>query len=201
MSNLENHINRNLKEKINDDFLKLLDSKYLYHNMHHTERVIKSAIKIGSDYDLKDSEWKVLLSACLLHDYGFIKSHVNHEEIGAELSESILNDYGYSNEEISSVQSLILITKAIAIPNNDLEAIIRDSDLEYLGSNDFEYISEKLKEEWLLCGVVSSESEFYQLQLDFLINHQFHTEFMRKNGKKLKEKNLRYAHEMMKSHN
>ena len=201
MSNLENHINRNLKEKINDDFLKLLDSKYLYHNLHHTERVIKSAIKIGSDYDLKDSEWKVLLTACLLHDYGFIKSHVNHEEIGAELSESILNDYGYSKEEISSVQSLILITKAIAIPNNDLEAIIRDSDLEYLGSNDFEYISEKLKEEWLLCGVVSSESEFYQLQLDFLINHQFHTEFMRKNGKKLKEKNLRYAHEMMKSHN
>tara|TARA_B100000287_G_scaffold200104_1_gene189006 strand:- start:380 stop:985 length:606 start_codon:yes stop_codon:yes gene_type:complete len=201
MSNLENHINLNLKEKINDDFLKLLDSKYLYHNLHHTERVIKSAIKIGSDYDLKDSEWKVLLTACLLHDYGFIKSHVNHEEIGAELSESILKDYGYSNKEISSVQSLILITKAIAIPNNDLEAIIRDSDLEYLGSNDFEYISEKLKEEWLLCGVVSSESEFYQLQLDFLINHQFHTEFMRKNGKKLKEKNLRYAHEMMKSHN
>mgnify|MGYP001267129454 FL=1 len=201
MSNLENHINLNLKEKINDDFLKLLDSKYLYHNLHHTERVIKSAIKIGSDYDLKDSEWKVLLTACLLHDYGFIKSHVNHEEIGAELSESILKDYGYSNKEISSVQSLILITKAIAIPNNNLEAIIRDSDLEYLGSNDFEYISEKLKEEWLLCGVVSSESEFYQLQLDFLINHQFHTEFMRKNGKKLKEKNLRYAHEMMKSHN
>ena len=201
MSNLENHINLNLKEKINDDFLKLLDSKYLYHNLHHTERVIKSAIKIGSDYDLNDSEWKVLLTACLLHDYGFIKSHVDHEEIGAELSESILNDYGYSNKEISSVQSLILITKAIAIPNNDLEAIIRDSDLEYLGSNDFEYISEKLKEEWLLCGVVSSESEFYQLQLDFLINHQFHTEFMRKNGKKLKEKNLRYAHEMMKSHN
>ena len=201
MSNLENHINRNLKEKINDDFLKLLDSKYLYHNLHHTERVIKSAIKIGSDYDLKDSEWKVLLTACLLHDYGFIKSHVDHEEIGAELSESILKDYGYSKEEISSVQSLILITKAIAIPNNNLEAIIRDSDLEYLGSNDFEYISEKLKEEWLLCGVVSSESEFYQLQLDFLINHQFHTEFMRKNGKKLKEKNLRYAHEMMKSHN
>ena len=201
MSNLENHINRKLKEKINDNFHKLLDSKYLYHNLHHTERVIRSAIKIGSNYDLKDSEWKVLLTACLLHDYGFIKSHVDHEEIGAELSESILKDYGYSNEEISSVQSLILITKAIAIPNNDLEAIIRDSDLEYLGSNDFEFISEKLKEEWLLCGVVSSESEFYQLQLDFLINHQFHTEFMRKNGKKLKEKNLRYAHEMMKSHN
>ena len=167
MRSLENHIDLNLKQKINDDFHNLLDPKYLYHNLSHTERVIKSAIKIGSNYELSDSEWKVLLTACLLHDYGFIKSHVDHEEIGAELSESILKDYGYSKEEISSVQSLILITKAIAIPNNNLEAIIRDSDLEYLGSNDFEYISEKLKEEWLLCGVVSSESEFYQLQLDF----------------------------------
>ena len=34
------------------------------------------------------------------------------------------------------------------------------------------------------------DKDFYEIQLDFLINHQFHTEFMRKNGKKLKEKNL-----------
>tara|TARA_Y100000994_G_scaffold222270_1_gene202408 strand:- start:221 stop:826 length:606 start_codon:yes stop_codon:yes gene_type:complete len=200
MSTLDNHIDPKLKQKINNDFLKHLDPKYLYHNLHHTQRVIKSAIKIGSKYELSSNEWKLLLTACLLHDYGFIKSHINHEEIGAKLAESILSEYGYSIEEISSVQSLILITKAIAIPNNDLEAIIRDSDLEYLGSNDFENISEKLKEEWLLCGVVSSDKDFYKIQLDFLINHQFHTKFMRKTGKKLKEKNLRYAHEMMKSH-
>ena len=192
MSALDNHIDPKLKQKINNDFLKYLDPKYLYHNLHHTRRVIKSAIKIGLKYDLSSNEWKLLLTACLLHDYGFIKSHINHEEIGAKLAESILSEYGYSKEEISSVQSLILITKAIAIPNNDLEAIIRDSDLEN--------ISEKLKEEWLLCGVVSSDKDFYEIQLDFLINHQFHTEFMRKNGKKLKEKNLRYAHEMMRLH-
>lgn len=199
MKEIEKHINPELKEKIFDDLSKKLDPKYLYHNLSHTERVIKSAIKIGSDYELSDSDWKILLTACLLHDFGFIKTHIDHEEIGAKLSKSILSEYGYSSQEISSVQSLILITKAIEIPNNDLEAIIRDSDLEYLGSNDFENISEKLKDEWLLCEVVSSDKEFYQLQFDFLINHQFHTEFMRKNGRKLKDKNLRYAHEMMKS--
>tara|TARA_B100002051_G_scaffold274325_2_gene315190 strand:- start:629 stop:1237 length:609 start_codon:yes stop_codon:yes gene_type:complete len=198
MSSLESHIDPKLKQKINNDFLKYLDSKYLYHNLHHTQRVIKSAIKIGSYYDLSSNEWKILLTACLLHDYGFIKSHVNHEEIGAELAESILKNHNYNNNEISSVQSLILVTKAISIPNNNLESIIRDSDLEYLGSNDFQKISEYLREEWLLCGVVSNDKEFYKLQFDFLINHQFHTDFMRKNGKKLKEKNLRYAHEMMK---
>ena len=117
----------------------------------------------------------------------FIKSHINHEETGAEIAGSILIEYGYNQDEINSIKSLILVTKAIAIPNNNLESIIRDSDLEYLGSNDFERISEILKKEWLQCGVVSSEEQFYKIQLDFLINHQFHTEYMRKKGKKLNE--------------
>ena len=191
-------INLKLREKIHKDFSEKLDKKYHYHNLDHTKRVVKSAIKIGASYDLSDEQWKVLLTACLLHDFGFIKSHINHEETGADIAGSILTEYGYNHEEIISVKSLILVTEAIAIPNNKLESIIRDSDLEYLGSNDFEKISEKLKDEWLVCDVVSSEEEFYKLQLDFLINHQFHTEYMRKKGKELKNKNIRYAHQMVK---
>ena len=191
-------INSKLREKIYNDFSEKLDEKYLYHNLDHTKRVVKSAIKIGDSYELSDDQWKVLLTACLLHDFGFIKSHINHEETGAEIARSILTEYDYNNDQIKSVQSLILVTKAIAIPNNKLESIIRDADLEYLGSNDFEVISEKLKEEWLICDVVTSSEEFYKLQLDFIINHQFHTEYMRKKGKKLKDKNIRYAHDMIK---
>ena len=198
MINQEAIINLKLRERIHKDFSEKLDQKYLYHNLEHTKRVIKSAIKIGASYDLSDDQWKVLLTACLLHDFGFIKSHINHEETGAEIAGSILTEYGYNQDQIKSVKSLILVTEAIAIPNNKLESIIRDSDLEYLGSNDFEKISEKLKDEWLVCDVVSSEEEFYKLQLDFLINHQFHTEYMRKKGKKLKNKNIRYAHQMVK---
>tara|TARA_X000000368_G_scaffold235398_1_gene186028 strand:- start:845 stop:1453 length:609 start_codon:yes stop_codon:yes gene_type:complete len=198
MIDLEGLINLKLREKIHKDFSEKLDKKYLYHNLDHTKRVVKSAIKIGASYDLSDDQWKVLLTACLLHDFGFIKSHINHEETGADIAESILTEYGYNQEQIKSVKSLILVTKAIAIPNNNLESIIRDSDLEYLGSNNFEIISEKLKEEWIACNVVSSEEEFYKLQLDFLINHQFHTEYMRKKGKELKNKNIRYAHQMVK---
>ena len=199
MINQEAIINLKLRERIHKDFSEKLDQKYLYHNLEHTKRVIKSAIKIGASYDLSDDQWKVLLTACLLHDFGFIKSHINHEETGADIAESILTEYGYNQEQIKSVKSLILVTKAIAIPNNNLESIIRDSDLEYLGSNNFEIISEKLKEEWIACNVVSSEEEFYKLQLDFLINHQFHTEYMRKKGKELKNKNIRYAHQMVKN--
>ena len=198
MINQEGLINLKLREKIHKDFSEKLDKKYIYHDLDHTKRVIKSAIKIGASYDLSEEQWKVLLTACLLHDFGFIKSHINHEKTGADIAGSILTEYGYNQDQIKSVKSLILVTEAIAIPNNKLESIIRDSDLEYLGSNDFEKISEKLKDEWLICDVVTSEEEFYKLQLDFLINHQFHTEYMRKKGKKLKNKNIRYAHQMVK---
>ena len=198
MINQEGLINLKLREKIHKDFSEKLDKKYIYHDLDHTKRVIKSAIKIGASYDLSEEQWKVLLTACLLHDFGFIKSHINHEKTGADIAGSILTEYGYNQDQIKSVKSLILVTEAIAIPNNKLESIIRDSDLEYLGSNDFEKISEKLKDEWLFCDVVTSEEEFYKLQLDFLINHQFHTEYMKKKGKKLKNKNIRYAHQMVK---
>ena len=198
MIDQEGLINLKLREKIHKDFSEKLDKKYIYHDLDHTKRVIKSAIKIGASYDLSEEQWKVLLTACLLHDFGFIKSHINHEKTGADIAGSILTEYGYNQDQIKSVKSLILVTEAIAIPNNKLESIIRDSDLEYLGSNDFEKISEKLKDEWLFCDVVTSEEEFYKLQLDFLINHQFHTEYMRKKGKKLKNKNIRYAHQMVK---
>ena len=198
MIHLETFIDSKLRDKIYGDFLEKLNKKYLYHDLEHTKRVVKSAIKIGASYDLSDNEWKILLTASLLHDFGFIKSHINHEETGADIAESILKEYGYDHDQIKSIQSLILVTKAIAIPNNNLESIIRDSDLEYLGSNDFEKISEKLKEEWLICGVIPNDEEFYKIQLEFLINHQFHTEYMRRKGKKLKEKNIRYAHDMVK---
>ena len=198
MIHLETFIDSKLRDKIYGDFLEKLNKKYLYHDLEHTKRVVKSAIKIGASYDLSDNEWKILLTASLLHDFGFIKSHINHEETGADIAELILKEYGYDHDQIKSIQSLILVTKAIAIPNNNLESIIRDSDLEYLGSNDFEKISEKLKEEWLICGVIPNDEEFYKIQLEFLINHQFHTEYMRRKGKKLKEKNIRYAHEMVK---
>ena len=68
-------------------------------------------------------------------------------------------------------------------PKNLLESIIRDSDLEYLGSEDFIKISPLLKKEWINCDVVKSDSEFYKIQYKFISNHNFYTDFMIKNIK------------------
>lgn len=197
MKEIEKHINPELKEKIFDDLSNILDENYSYHNLDHTKRVISAAVDIGSNYDLSEKDWRCLLTACLLHDYGFIESHVEHEKISAKLSSQILPKYGFSETDIQIINSLIIVTKLDEKPKNLLESIIRDSDLEYLGSEDFIKISPLLKEEWINCKVVKSDSEFYKIQYDFILNHSFYTDFMIKNSINQKKVNIDYAKSMI----
>ena len=189
-----------LIELVYKDLSNKLDSKYHYHNLHHTKRVINSAKEIGNHYNLSRDDWRDLLTACLLHDYGFIKSHIDHEEIGAQISKEILPGYYFSDDHIESISSLILITKVAEKPSNLLESIIRDADLEYIGSDDFQKISEYLKKEWLECGVVDNENQFYKIQYEFLLSHNFYTAYMQEKGRDQKIKNIKYAKLVMESH-
>ncbi len=197
MKEIEKHINPELKEKIFDDLSNILDENYSYHNLDHTKRVIGAAIDIGINYDLSEKDWRCLLTACLLHDYGFIESHVEHEKISAKLSSQILPKYGFSETDIQIINSLIIVTKLEETPKNLLESIIRDSDLEYLGSEDFIKISPLLKEEWINCKVVKSDYEFYKIQYEFISNHSFYTDFMMKNSQNQKRENIDYAKSMI----
>ena len=197
MNEIEKHINPELKEKIFDDLSNILDENYSYHNLDHTKRVISAAVDIGSNYDLSEKDWRCLLTACLLHDYGFIESHVEHEKISAKLSSQILPKYGFSETDIQIINSLIIVTKLEEKPKNLLESIIRDSDLEYIGSEDFIKISPLLKKEWINCKVVKSDSEFYKIQYEFILNHSFYTDFMIKNSINQKKVNIDYAKSMI----
>ena len=197
MKEIEKHINPELKEKIFDDLSNILDENYSYHNLDHTKRVISAAVDIGRNYDLSEKDWRCLLTACLLHDYGFIESHVEHEKISAKLSSQILPTYGFSETDIQIINSLIIVTKLEEKPKNLLESIIRDSDLEYLGSEDFIKISPLLKKEWINCKVVKSDSEFYKIQYEFILNHSFYTDFMIKNSINQKKVNIDYAKSMI----
>lgn len=197
MKEIEKHINPELKEKIFDDLSNILDENYSYHNLDHTKRVISAAVDIGSNYDLSEKDWRCLLTACLLHDYGFIESHVEHEKISAKLSSQILPKYGFLETDIQIINSLIIVTKLEEKPKNLLESIIRDSDLEYLGSEDFIKISPLLKKEWINCKVVKSDSEFYKIQYEFILNHSFYTDFMIKNSINQKKVNIDYAKSMI----
>ena len=90
-----------------------------------------------------------------------------------------------------------MVTKVVSKPANLLQSIIRDADLEYIGSSDFKKISEYLKKEWLACGVVDNEANFYKIQYEFLLKHNFYTAYMQEIGSKQKKENIIYAKSMI----
>jgi hypothetical protein len=76
---------------------------------------------------------------------------------------------------------MIMATKIPQSPTNPLEEIICDADVDYLGRDDFERISNSLKDEFLVYGVIKSEADWNPLQIRFFEMHAYFTETCKTN--------------------
>ena len=83
-----------------------------------------------------------------------------------------------------------MATKIPQSPNTKLEKIIADADLEYLGTNAFDKVSRTLFEEIKIYLNVESERQWNIIQMNFLKNHHYFTNFCIKNREAEKQKHL-----------
>lgn len=167
-----------------------LPNNLFYHGLHHTMDVLASAEVIGKDEKLDENEMLLLKVAVLYHDAGFVTVYRNHEEVGCEMVKSDLPKFGFSERDIEIVCGMIMATKIPQNPQNKLEYIIADADLEYLGTEDFERIGRTLFEEIKIYLGIESERQWNIIQVNFLKNHHYHTDFCKKNREARKQKNL-----------
>ena len=99
-------------EKFSTDLLKdQLDPNYLYHNLRHTQRVVKSTRELIAANDLSDADSETLLLTAWLHDTGYTKGNEEHEEKSAQIAEEFLEAEGYPQDGIKKVQDVIRATK------------------------------------------------------------------------------------------
>ncbi len=133
---------------------KELPSYYTYHNLQHTKDVVQAARYLAEAENLPAGEMYILLTAALLHDTGFIKGHENHEEQSCELAQSILPEIGYNEHQVEAICELIMATKLPHNPVNQLQQILCDADLFYLGTNRFFISAENLFLEYKHTGIV-----------------------------------------------
>jgi hypothetical protein len=68
-----------------------------------------------------------------------------------------------------------MVTKFPHHPNNLLEKIMCDADLDYLGRMDFKETSEKLRNELIAYQIINAETDWVQFQLNFFNKHKFFT--------------------------
>lgn len=153
-----------------------LSPNLTYHNVAHTLDVLNQAIIIANKEGILDEEDLLLLKvSALYHDVGFLHSYSGHEEVSCSIATEELKEFGFSDQMIQKVSGMIRATKVPQLPQNKLEEIICDSDLDYLGRNDFWTIGEGLYKEFLDQKFVSNYRDWNLLQVKFLESHHYFT--------------------------
>jgi uncharacterized protein len=148
-----------------------------YHTLEHTLGVLHSAEYLAKKQGLREDEINILLTAAAYHDSGFTISYKNHEQLGCEIAKEALAKFGYTNEQIAAVQGLIMSTKVPQTPVTKVEEVLCDADLDYLGGDNYGEISESLRDELGLNGINLGREEWLSIQVKFLENHHYWTDF------------------------
>ncbi len=176
---------------------KELPENLYYHDVRHTEDVCQAVERLAFMEGIEGEDLFLLKTAALFHDAGFVEQYENNEWIGARMAKEMLPNYGYTEEQLDQVASMIHATQVPPKPKNHLEEIICDADLDYLGREDFHEIADKLRKELMERGKIQSMIEWDRLQVSFLREHHYFTESAINLRRKKKLEHLREIEERL----
>lgn len=180
-----------LRKKVWEKLINELPEELHYHSIRHIINVLKNCEYYIRYYKIEPYDAKLLRLGVLLHDIGFTISDEEHELKGVKIAAGLMSEYGFSTKDISVVKGLIMATKIPQSPKNLMERIICDVDLDYLGRKDFYRISDLLYRELLERTAYFDRTEWNKIQIEFLENHGYHTEYAIQRRQKAKEKRIR----------
>ena len=160
LNNLENELSPNLT----------------YHCLKHTiKEVVPAADRLATMENVGDEERILLLTGAYYHDLGFIRQRQDHESISIQLAEKTLPMFGYSTAQVVIIRGIIQATCLPQSPTSLLERIMADSDLDYLGQEDFWERSNDLRHEIDNYGINLMDEEWFVYQLRFMQSHEYFT--------------------------
>lgn len=161
-----------------------------YHSPAHTRYVLERAEALAEKEGISGRDLFLIKVAALYHDLGFVQERENHEQIACNMAAKELPQFGLTQEEITKVCKMIKATQIPQKPTSTLEKILADADLEYLGTDDYYETSENLYREILHYQPNLSRAEWNKIQIDFLSQHSYHTDFCRQHREPKKTQHL-----------
>lgn len=185
------HLQDEVKGHVLDYFHNHQDSNLVYHNLAHTEEVVKATIQIGNHYQLNDKDFFIIVAGAWFHDTGYFEAPQQHEQKSADLAVAFLKEKDVPADVRDAVLQVIMATKMPQKPTNILENILCDGDLFHLGTEDF---SEKRKlmhkEVELLYNVKLKKNDWRKKDIAFLESQNYHTDYAKLLLNDQKSKNL-----------
>lgn len=167
-----------------------LSDKLYYHGVDHTLDVLKVVEEYIVREALEERAACLLKIGTLFHDIGFTVSNEDHELHSAVIARKHMEELEFTEEDIKVVEGLIAATRIPQSPKNFLEKIICDADLDYLGREDFWSISNSLFDELKAFGKIEDKLQWNKIQISFLQNHAYHTEFAKTHRQSRKEERI-----------
>ncbi len=161
-----------------------------YHSIHHVLSVIERVEFIGTYEALETEEVALIKVAALFHDSGFLESPKEHELKSCEIVRLQLPQYGFTEKEINHICDMIMATKIPQKPLDLMAQVLCDADLDYLGTEDYDGPANQLRHELQAMNVAVEPIEWLKLQINFLENHSFFTNYARAHREPLKKLHL-----------
>jgi predicted metal-dependent HD superfamily phosphohydrolase len=150
-------------------------SEYIFHDLDHTAQTVAAAKVIGEGFSLGENDMLNLMLATWFHDTGYSDGPDEHENRSCINADHFLRGK-VGEQDLQAILGCIRATKVPQQPQTLLEQIICDADLSHLGMESYWDRTGKFRQELILTRKnVMSEQDWVDFELNFMLNHNYHT--------------------------
>ncbi len=186
-----NKLYKKIEEYVTGLFEQMHAPSLVFHNLEHTQNVVKRTQEISGHYKVSENEMLVLFAAAWFHDTGHLFTDAEkHEAMSVDIMKKFMKDYEDDEKVITQIEECIMATKAPRNPKNLLQEIICDADTYHLGTKDFKKTNKQALEEAKLRNGEKDPIKFNEGTIWMLEQHQFYTSYCKELLDDRKEKNL-----------
>jgi predicted metal-dependent HD superfamily phosphohydrolase len=164
-----------IEQQVKSYFSATMPTEYVFHDLGHTAQSVAAARMIGEGFELSQHEIYLLEIAAWFHDTGYAQGPADHEERSCTNAAAFLKDK-IPDEDLQVVLGCIRATKVPQHPANLLEQIICDADLSHLGMESYWDRTGRYRQELILTRqIVMNEQDWIEFEINFMIQHNYHT--------------------------
>lgn len=164
----------------------------VFHNLSHTQNVVKHTMEIARHYKLSENERFVLFAAAWFHDIGHLFTEPDmHEAVSSDIMSKFLLNKVNNVNMVSYIKECIMATKLPRNPQNLLQEIICDADTYHLGTDEFKEMNDLVKQEQQLKYGYIDSVRFNKDTVKMMEQHRFYTNYCKDHLYEKKEQNLK----------
>ena len=188
---MTNTLHNKIKEYVNGLFEYILAPALIFHNLTHTQNVVKNTMEIAGHCNIRENQMLILFAAAWFHDTGHLFTEPkNHEEAGCFIMRQFMFDKVDDIGIISDIERCIMATKLPRNPQNLLQQIICDADVYHFGTEEFQENNKRALEEHILKYGETDLIQFSKDTIEMLEDHSFYTHYCKELLNEQKENNL-----------